>query len=194
MYRTKVRQMMARGRRNDMFERFTDRARRVLLLAQEEAKMLNHNYIGTEHILLGLISTRARVSPRRRWSRRHLAGCRPRAGAGIIGQASSSRPGTSRSRAARQEGARAVVARSASAGPQLHIARSTSCWVSSARARASPPRSSSSSRRPEQCAPAGHPAALRLPGKEPARRQRCRSRGPAGRPCGSAVLDHSAAT
>ena len=39
-----------------MFERFTDRARRVVVLAQEEARMLNHNYIGTEHILLGLIS------------------------------------------------------------------------------------------------------------------------------------------
>src|SRR2546426_10303007 len=39
-----------------MFERFTDRARRVVVLAQEEARLLNHNYIGTEHILLGLIS------------------------------------------------------------------------------------------------------------------------------------------
>ena len=38
-----------------MFERFTDRARRVVVLAQEEARTLNHNYIGTEHILLGLI-------------------------------------------------------------------------------------------------------------------------------------------
>ena len=38
-----------------MFERFTDRARQVVVLAQEEARMLNHNYIGTEHILLGLI-------------------------------------------------------------------------------------------------------------------------------------------
>ncbi|MDN6638012.1 MAG: AAA family ATPase, partial [Yaniella sp.] len=38
-----------------MFERFTDRARRVVVLAQEEARMLNHSYIGTEHILLGLI-------------------------------------------------------------------------------------------------------------------------------------------
>ena len=37
-----------------MFERFTERARRVVVLAQEEARMLNHNYIGTEHILLGL--------------------------------------------------------------------------------------------------------------------------------------------
>jgi ATP-dependent Clp protease ATP-binding subunit ClpC len=38
-----------------MFERFTERARRVVVLAQQEARMLNHNYIGTEHILLGLI-------------------------------------------------------------------------------------------------------------------------------------------
>jgi ATP-dependent Clp protease ATP-binding subunit ClpA len=39
-----------------MFERFTDRARRVVVLAQEEARLLNHDYIGTEHILLGLIN------------------------------------------------------------------------------------------------------------------------------------------
>ncbi len=38
-----------------MFERFTDRARRVIVLAQDEAKLLNHNFIGTEHLLLGLI-------------------------------------------------------------------------------------------------------------------------------------------
>jgi ATP-dependent Clp protease ATP-binding subunit ClpC len=40
---------------SNLFERFTDRARRVVVLAQEEARLLNHNYIGTEHILLGLI-------------------------------------------------------------------------------------------------------------------------------------------
>jgi ATP-dependent Clp protease ATP-binding subunit ClpA len=38
-----------------MFERFTDRARRAMVLAQEQARMLNHDYIGTEHILLGLL-------------------------------------------------------------------------------------------------------------------------------------------
>ncbi len=38
-----------------MFERFTDRARRVVVLAQEECRVLNHNYVGTEHILLGLV-------------------------------------------------------------------------------------------------------------------------------------------
>jgi ATP-dependent Clp protease ATP-binding subunit ClpA len=44
-----------RTRPRGVFERFTDRARRVIPLAQEEARLLNHNYIGTEHILLGLI-------------------------------------------------------------------------------------------------------------------------------------------
>jgi ATP-dependent Clp protease ATP-binding subunit ClpC len=41
--------------RDRVFERFTDRARRVVVLAQEEARLLNHNSIGTEHILLGLV-------------------------------------------------------------------------------------------------------------------------------------------
>ena len=39
-----------------MFERFTDRARRVVVLAQDEARGLKHNYIGTEYLLLGLMS------------------------------------------------------------------------------------------------------------------------------------------
>jgi ATP-dependent Clp protease ATP-binding subunit ClpC len=39
-----------------MFERFTDRARRVVVMAQDEARALDHNFIGTEHILLGLIA------------------------------------------------------------------------------------------------------------------------------------------
>jgi ATP-dependent Clp protease ATP-binding subunit ClpA len=43
------------GQAEDMFERFTGRARRVVVRAQEEARLLNHNYIGTEHILLGLL-------------------------------------------------------------------------------------------------------------------------------------------
>ena len=45
-----------------MFERFTDRARRVIVLAQEEARMLSHGYIGTEHLLLGLIHEGGGVS------------------------------------------------------------------------------------------------------------------------------------
>jgi ATP-dependent Clp protease ATP-binding subunit ClpC len=47
-----------------MFERFTDRARRVVVLAQEEARDLGHNYIGTEHILLGLLREREGVAAR----------------------------------------------------------------------------------------------------------------------------------
>src|ERR1700733_15214443 len=47
-------QVLLNGGRRTRFERFTDRARRVIVLAQEEARMLHHNYIGTEHILLGL--------------------------------------------------------------------------------------------------------------------------------------------
>ena len=39
----------------DRFDKFTDRARKVLTLAQEEAQRFNHNYIGTEHLLLGLV-------------------------------------------------------------------------------------------------------------------------------------------
>ena len=45
-----------------VFERFTDRARRSVVLAQEEARALNHNYIGTEHILLGLVRERDGVA------------------------------------------------------------------------------------------------------------------------------------
>jgi hypothetical protein len=47
-----------------MFERFTDRARRVLVLAQEEARLLDHNFIGTEHILMGLIHEQEGVAAR----------------------------------------------------------------------------------------------------------------------------------
>jgi ATP-dependent Clp protease ATP-binding subunit ClpC len=52
------------GRGDDMFERFTDRSRRVLVLAQEEARRLDHNFIGTEHILLGLIDESEGVAAR----------------------------------------------------------------------------------------------------------------------------------
>jgi ATP-dependent Clp protease ATP-binding subunit ClpC len=45
-----------------VFERFTDRSRRVVVLAQEEARLLNHNYIGTEHLLLGLLHEGAGVA------------------------------------------------------------------------------------------------------------------------------------
>lgn len=47
-----------------MFERFTDRARRSLVLAQEEARLLNHDFLGTEHILLGLLEESEGVAAR----------------------------------------------------------------------------------------------------------------------------------
>ncbi|HEY2313010.1 MAG TPA: Clp protease N-terminal domain-containing protein, partial [Streptosporangiaceae bacterium] len=47
-----------------MFERFTDRARRVVVLAQEESQRLSHNYIGTEHLLLGLLAEQEGVAAR----------------------------------------------------------------------------------------------------------------------------------
>jgi ATP-dependent Clp protease ATP-binding subunit ClpC len=47
-----------------MFERFTDRARRVVVLSQEEARRLNHNYIGTEHVLLGLLQEHEGIAAR----------------------------------------------------------------------------------------------------------------------------------
>ena len=71
-----------------MFERFTEPSRRVVVLAQEEARMLDHNYIGTEHILLGLIhegegvAARAIVSTRASPSRRPESQVRERVGVG----------------------------------------------------------------------------------------------------------------
>lgn len=49
-----------------MFERFTDRARTTVVLAQEEARSLNHNYIGTEHLFLGLLLAEPQAPPRLR--------------------------------------------------------------------------------------------------------------------------------
>ena len=45
-----------------MYERFTDRARKIMRLANEEARFLNHEYVGTEHVLLGLVSEGAGVA------------------------------------------------------------------------------------------------------------------------------------
>jgi ATP-dependent Clp protease ATP-binding subunit ClpA len=56
--------LLSSARRQTMFQRFTDRARQVVVLAQEEARRLDHNYIGTEHILLGLISEGGGVAAR----------------------------------------------------------------------------------------------------------------------------------
>ena len=81
-----------------MFERFTDRARRVVVLAQEEARLLNHNYIGTEHILLGLIHEGEGVAAKALESLGiSLEAVRAQVEE-IIGQGQMAPPGTSRSR------------------------------------------------------------------------------------------------
>ena len=59
--------VMGKGSLDVVFERFTDRARTVLVLAQEEARLLNHGFIGTEHILLGIIR-----EGKGDWARRHF--------------------------------------------------------------------------------------------------------------------------
>ena len=103
-----------------MFERFTDRARRVVVLAQEEARLLNHNYIGTEHILLGLIHEGEGVAAKALESLGiSLEAVRSQVEE-IIGQGGSSPVGPHPLHAPRQEGPRAVAARGAAARPQLH--------------------------------------------------------------------------
>ena len=111
----------ASARRTDaMFERFTDRARRVVVLAQEEARMLNHNYIGTEHILLGLIHEGEGVAAKALESMNISLEAVRAAGRG------DHRPGAGRAdrthpvHAASQEGPGAVAARGAAARSQLH--------------------------------------------------------------------------
>ena len=103
-----------------LFERFTDRARRVVVLAQEEARLLNHNYIGTEHILLGLIHEGEGVAAKALESLGiSLEAVRSQVEE-IIGQGGSSPCGHIPFTPARQEGPRAVAARGAAARPQLH--------------------------------------------------------------------------
>ena len=80
-----------------MFERFTDRARRVVVLAQEEARMLDHNYIGTEHILLGLLREGDGVGAKALESLGISLDAVRQQVEEIIGPASRCRPGTSRS-------------------------------------------------------------------------------------------------
>src|SRR6187401_3034967 len=59
-----IRATFAGEGRSDLFERFTERARQVVVLAQDEARALKHNYIGTEHILLGLLREEEGIAAR----------------------------------------------------------------------------------------------------------------------------------
>ena len=128
-----------------MFERFTDRARRVVVLAQEEARLLNHSYIGTEHILLGLIHEGEGVAAKALESPRHLARGRAQPGRGDHrpGRLVAVGPHPVHARAPRRCSSCRCAKRCSSA--TTTSAPSTSCSASSVRARASPPRCSSSS-------------------------------------------------
>ncbi len=159
-----------------MFERFTDRARRVVVLAQEEARMLNHNYIGTEHILLGLIHEGEGVAAKALESHEHLARGGAPAGRG------DHRPGPGRSHRAhpvhpaRQEGARALAPRGAAARPQLHRHRAHPARADPGGRGRRRPGAPEARRRPEPGPPDRDPAALRLHGGQG--RDHARRRGP----------------
>ena len=143
-----------------MFERFTDRARRAVVLAQEEARMLNHNYIGTEHLLLGLIHEGEGVAAQALESLGiSLEAVRP-AGRGDH-RPGPARPGRAHPvHAAGQEGAGAVAARGAGDWATTTSAPSTSCSGCSVRATAWPRRCwCTHGRGPEPGPPAGDPAA-----------------------------------
>ena len=172
-----------------MFERFTDRARRVVVLAQEEARLLNHNYIGTEHILLGLIHEGEGVAAKALESLGiSLEAVRAQVEE-IIGHGGSGAVGPHPLHPARQEGPRALAARGAAARPQLH------------RHRAHPPRADPRGRRRRRAGarearrrsvarpPAGHPAPLRLRRRQGRRAAGRRRRPPRAQPSGSLVLD-----
>ncbi len=164
-----------------MFERFTDRARRVVVLAQEEARLLNHNYIGTEHILLGLIHEGEGVAAKALESLGiSLEAVRAR-GRGDHRPRWSGPVGPHPVHAPREEGARALAPRGAPARPQLHRHRAHPPGVDPRGRRCRRAGARQARRRPRARPPAGHPAALGLRGCEgrAAAGQRRRGRGPA---------------
>jgi ATP-dependent Clp protease ATP-binding subunit ClpC len=111
-----------------MFERFTDRARRVVVSAQEEARMHNHDHIGTEHLLLGLIHEGEGAAVRALESLEiSLAAVRYQVEE-MIGQGSRRRPGPSRSPRAPR---RRWSSRCGSPGgcATATSAPGTSCWA-----------------------------------------------------------------
>ena len=103
-----------------MFEKFTDRARRVIVLAQEEARLLNHDYIGTEHLLLGLIHEGEGVAARALESLGiSLEDVRQNVEE-MIGRGAARAVRAYPVHAAGQEGARALPARVPAARARLH--------------------------------------------------------------------------
>ena len=118
-----------------MFERFTDRARRVVVLAQQEARELNHNYIGTEHILLGLIREGEGVAAKVLESLEISLETVRQQVEEMIGRGQDAPSGHIPVHPAGQEGARGCSCGSLSISGTATSAPSTSCSASSARAR-----------------------------------------------------------
>ena len=108
-----------KGVEGRVFERFTERARQVVVLAQDEARALKHNYIGTEHILLGSCARKKGSQHGARVPRHHGRGGAGPGGA-HRGPGRRGDDGPDPVHAARQEGAGAGAARGALPGPQLH--------------------------------------------------------------------------
>ena len=141
----------------DRFDKFTDRARKVLTLAQEEAQRFNHNYIGTEHLLLGLVREGEGVAARVLENMNVELPKVRTAVEFIIGR--GDRPGRGRGRPdpARQAGHRAGHRRGPPPGPQLHRHRAPAAGPR-ARGRGHRRRRAGNARRqPGQGAPRGHP-------------------------------------
>ena len=156
------------------------------MLAQEEARLLNHNYIGTEHILLGLIHEGEGVAAKALESLGHLARGRAQPGRGDHRPGRLVALGAHPLHASGQEGPGAVAARSPAARPQLHRHRAHP-------ARAHPrgrgrrrPGAREAGRRPQPGAPAGHPAPVGLPGPPGRQGGRGRSGRRRSRPAGRA--------
>src|SRR5438128_6957546 len=103
-----------------MFERFTERARQVVVLAQEEARTLKHNYIGTEHILLGLLREEEGLAARVLESLDITVEEVRAQVARIVGQGDEVTAGQISFTPAREEGPRAGAAQGAVARPRLH--------------------------------------------------------------------------
>jgi Clp amino terminal domain, pathogenicity island component/Sigma-70, region 4 len=103
-----------------VFERFTDRARRVVVLSQEEARMLSHGYIGTEHLLLGLIHEGEGVAAKALESLDISLEAVLRQVEIIIGPGSRRPVGTHPPDAPLEEGAGALAARGTAAGRRSH--------------------------------------------------------------------------
>ena len=148
-----------------MFERFTDRARRVVVLAQEEARLLNHSYIGTEHILLGLIHEGEGVAAKAMESLGiSLEAVRSQVEE-IIGQGGSSPSGHIPFTPRAKKVLELSLARGAAARPQLHRHRAHPARPDPRRRGRRRAGARQARRRPQPRAPAGDPAAVRLPGR-----------------------------